>query len=315
MSDFICNLCPRKCNARRSDVGEGFCGMPADPVLARAALHFDEEPVISGVRGAGVAGGSGAVFFSGCSLKCVFCQNYGISHEKFGRKITVEQLKNVYRQLIAQGANNINLVNPTHYAKAIIESLCEKPAVPVIYNSGGYERIETLRALEGKVDVYLPDLKYIDPAFSERYSGAPDYFAYAAPALQEMLRQTGPVVIGEDGLIRKGVIVRHLILPGRAGESMRILRWIREHLPGAWVSLMAQYLPMGHAGDYPPLNRRITQAEYDIVVNYMIKLGLTDGFLQELSSAEETYIPKFDLSGVPDAPSPGAGQPELRRNI
>lgn len=297
MSDFTCNLCPRKCNARRGDVGEGFCGMGADPVLARAALHFDEEPVISGTQG------SGTVFFSGCSLKCVFCQNYGISHEKFGRKITVEQLKGVYRDLIAQGANNINLVNPTHYAKAIIESLEEKPGVPVIYNSGGYERVETLRALEGKVDVYLPDLKYIDPKFSEKYSAAPDYFEYAAPALQEMLRQTGPVVIGEDGLIKKGVIVRHLILPGRAGESMRILRWIKEHMPGAWVSLMAQYLPMGRANDYPPLNRRITQAEYDIVVNYMVKLGLTDGFLQELSSAEETYIPKFDLSGVPESDS------------
>ena len=295
MSDFICNLCPRMCNAHRSDVGEGFCGMPADPVLARAALHFDEEPVISGTQG------SGTVFFSGCSLKCVFCQNYGISHEKFGRRISVAQLKEVYRDLIAQGANNINLVNPTHYVKAIIESLDEKPGVPVIYNSGGYERTETLRALEGKVDVYLPDLKYIDPKFSEKYSAAPDYFAHAAPALQEMLRQTGPVVIGEDGLIKKGVIVRHLILPGRAGESMRILRWIKENMPGAWVSLMAQYLPMGCANDYPPLNRRITQAEYDIVVNYMVKLGLTDGFLQELSSAEETYIPKFDLSGVPES--------------
>ena len=161
--------------------------------------------------------------------------------------------------------------------------------------------METLRALEGKVDVYLPDLKYIDPKFSERYSAAPDYFEFAAPALQEMLRQTGPVVIGEDGLIKKGVIVRHLILPGRAGESMRILRWIKEHMPGAWVSLMAQYLPMGCANDYPPLNRRITQAEYDIVVNYMVKIGLTDGFMQELSSAEETYIPKFDLSGVPES--------------
>lgn len=294
MSEFICNLCPRMCGARRGETGEGFCGMPADPVLARAALHFDEEPVISGKNG------SGTVFFSGCSLKCVFCQNYGISHEKFGRRITVGQLRDVYHDLIRQGANNINLVNPTHYVHAIIKSLDEKLPVPVIYNSGGYERAETLRALEGKVDVYLPDLKYIDPKFSDRYSAAPDYFDHAAPALKEMHRQVGEVVIGEDGLIRRGMIVRHLILPGRAGESMRILRWIKENLPGAWVSLMAQYLPMGRAGEFPPLDRRITQAEYDIVVNYMVKIGLTDGFMQELSSAEETYIPKFDLSGVPE---------------
>lgn len=290
---FVCNLCPRQCNALRGETGSGFCGMGAEPVLARAALHFDEEPVISGKNG------SGAVFFSGCSLKCVFCQNYGISHGQFGRRIRVDQLKQVYRDLIAQGANNINLVNPTHYAHAILRSLEEKPGVPVIYNCGGYERVETLRALEGRIDVYLPDLKYIDGAFSGRYSAAPDYFEYAAPALKEMLRQTGPVEIGEDGLIRRGVIVRHLILPGRAGESMRILRWIHENLPGAWVSLMAQYLPMGRADDYPPLNRRITQAEYDRVTDYMLKLGMEDGFLQELSSSDETYVPKFDLTGVP----------------
>lgn len=290
---FVCSLCPRQCNALRGETGSGFCGMGAEPVLARAALHFDEEPVISGKNG------SGAVFFSGCSLKCVFCQNYGISHGQFGRRIRVEQLKQVYRDLIAQGANNINLVNPTHYAHAILRSLEEKPGVPVIYNCGGYERVETLRALEGRIDVYLPDLKYIDGAFSGRYSAAPDYFEYAAPALKEMLRQTGPVEIGEDGLIRRGVIVRHLILPGRAGESMRILRWIHENLPGAWVSLMAQYLPMGRADDYPPLNRRITQAEYDRVTDYMLKLGMEDGFLQELSSSDETYVPKFDLTGVP----------------
>lgn len=292
---FTCNLCPRRCNALRGETGNGFCGMGADPVLARAALHFDEEPVISGQSG------SGAVFFSGCSLQCVFCQNYGISHEGFGRKISVEQLRQVYRDLIAQGANNINLVNPTHFAHAVLRSLDEKPGVPVIYNCGGYERVETLRALEGKIDVYLPDLKYIDGGFSARYSGAADYFEHAAPALQEMLRQVGPVQIGADGLIQRGVIVRHLILPGRAGESMRILRWIHDNLPGAWVSLMAQYLPMGRAADYPPLDRRITQAEYDRVVDYMLKLGMEDGFLQELSSAEETYVPKFDLSGVPEA--------------
>jgi len=292
MAEFICNLCPRMCNVRRGDTGEGFCGMPADPVLARAALHFDEEPIISGTKG------SGTVFFSGCSLKCVFCQNYGISHEKFGRRITVEQLKGVYRDLIAQGANNINFVNPTHYAHAIIRSLDEKLPVPVVYNTGGYERVETLRALDGMVDIYLPDLKYIDPKFSERYSAAPDYFEHAAPALQEMLRQVGPVEIDSDGIIRRGMIVRHLILPGCAEESMRILDFIQRELPGAWVSLMAQYMPYGEAHGVDELGRRLYPEEYDMVVDHLMELGMEDGFVQELSSSDEKYIPDFDLTGV-----------------
>ena len=266
--------------------------MGAEPVLARAALHFDEEPVISGMKG------SGAVFFSGCSLRCRFCQNYPISHDNRGKQVSVERLREIYFELIDQGANNINLVNPTHFARAILESLEGGLPVPVVWNTGGYEKMETLRRMEGKVQVYLPDLKYILPDAAKRYSAAPDYFDYAGPALREMLRQTGPVELDEDGIIRRGTIVRHLILPGRAEESMRILDWIAENLPGAWVSLMAQYLPFGNVKGVDQLERRLTHEEYDAVVDHLIDLGLEDGFVQELSSSDEKYIPIFDCTGV-----------------
>ena len=291
--EYICNDCPRRCGALRSDArGGGFCKMPAQPKLARAALHFDEEPVVSGTRG------SGAVFFSGCSLRCRFCQNFELSHHGFGSEITVARLREIYFELIAQGAHNINLVNPTHYVRAILESLSEPLPVPVVGNSGGYERASTLRRLKGKVQVYLPDLKYIREDSARRYSAAPDYFLFASAALKEMLRQVGPVQLDEDGVIRSGVIVRHLILPGRTDESMEILDWIAENLPGAWVSLMAQYLPFGDVAGVDELNRRLTQEEYDRVCGHLESLGLEDGFVQELSSSDECYIPKFDLTGV-----------------
>ena len=292
MLSYICSDCPRGCGVERGATGHGFCRMGAEPVLARAALHFDEEPVISGTKG------SGAVFFSGCALRCRFCQNYPISHGNQGRQITVERLREIYFELIDQGANNINLVNPTHFTRAILESLEGGLPVPVVWNTGGYEKVETLRRLEGKVQVYLPDLKYILPDAAKRYSAAPDYFDFAGPALREMLRQTGPVALNEDGIIQRGTIVRHLILPGRAEESMRILDWIAENLPGAWVSLMAQYLPFGNVKGVDQLERRLTQAEYDAVVDHLIDLGLEDGFVQELSSSDEKYIPKFDCTGV-----------------
>ncbi len=266
--------------------------MGADPVVARAAPHFDEEPIISGTRG------SGAVFFSGCSLRCCFCQNYSVSHDGFGRAITVERLREIYRELIAQGVHNINLVNPTHFSDAILESLDPQPPVPVVWNSGGYEKAENLRRFDGKIQVYLPDLKYIDADSARKYSGAGNYFAFAGPALREMLRQTGPVVLDEDGLILRGTIVRHLILPGRAEESMRVLDWIAENLPGAWVSLMAQYLPFGDVEGLDALDRRLFPEEYEAVVDHLMELGLEDGFVQELSSSDEKYIPSFDLTGV-----------------
>ena len=292
MDAYLCSDCPRNCGARRGETGAGFCRMGAEPVLARAALHFDEEPVISGTRG------SGAVFFSGCALRCRFCQNFPISHGGFGRRVSVECLREIYFELIVQGAHNVNLVNPTHFAAAILESLADGLPVPVVWNSGGYEKVETLRRFEGKIQVYLPDLKYIFPDSGRKYSSARDYFDYAGPALKEMLRQTGPVELDADGLIRRGTIVRHLILPGCAEESMRILDWIAENLPGAWVSLMAQYLPFGDVEGLDQLGRRLTQAEYDAVVDHLLALGLEDGFVQELSSSDEKYIPAFDLTGV-----------------
>ena len=290
--EYICSDCPRQCGALRGATGAGVCRMGAQPVLARAALHFDEEPVVSGTRG------SGAVFFSGCALRCRFCQNYPISHGGFGREVSVARLREIYFELIAQGAHNVNLVNPTHFARAILESLEGGLPVPVVWNTGGYERVETLRRLEGRVQVYLPDLKYVRRDVAQRYSGAADYFAFAGPALREMLRQTGPVTLDADGIIRSGVIVRHLILPGRAEESMEALDWIAANLPGAWVSLMAQYVPCGDVAGVDALERRLTQEEYDRVCNHLFALGLEDGFVQELSSSDEKYIPPFDLTGV-----------------
>ena len=292
MKEYICDACPRNCRALRGETGGGFCRMGADPVLARAALHFDEEPVISGTRG------SGAVFFSGCALRCRFCQNWNISHGGFGRRVMVDRLRRIYFELIGQGAHNINLVNPTHFAEAILRSLEGGLPVPVVWNSGGYERVETLRRFEGRVQVYLPALKYVDAGPARRYSAAGDYFDYAAPALKEMLRQTGPVALDGDGVILRGTIVRHLILPGRAEDSMRALDWIAENLPGAWVSLMAQDLPCGDVDGLDALDRRLTQEEYDSVVDHLLELGLEDGFVQELSSSDEKYIPPFDLTGV-----------------
>ena len=292
MKPYICNACPRQCGALRGETGAGFCRMGMDPVIARAAPHYDEEPVISGTRG------SGAVFFSGCSLRCRFCQNYPISHEGFGKRVTTEELRSIYDRLIGQGVHNINLVNPTHFVDAILESLEGGLPVPVVWNTGGYERVETLLRLAGKVQVYLPDLKYVETQSAKRYSNAENYFEYAGPALREMLRQTGPVDVDDDGIIRSGVIVRHLILPGCAEESMKALDWIAENLPGAWVSLMAQYLPFGNVAGVDQLGRRLYPEEYDRVVDHLMDLGLEDGFVQELSSSDEKYIPAFDLTGV-----------------
>lgn len=295
MEAYVCSDCPRECGALRGNTGTGVCRMGADPVVARAAPHYDEEPVISGTRG------SGAVFFSGCALRCRFCQNYPISHEGFGRIIDVPRLRAIYLELIDQGVHNINLVNPTHFARAILESLEGGLPVPVVWNTGGYEKIDTLRAFDGMIQVYLPDLKYIDDYSARRYSGAADYFRFAGPALREMLRQTGPVELDDDGIIRRGTIVRHLILPGRVDESKAILDWIAANLPGAWVSLMAQYLPFGRVEGVDQLDRRLTEEEYDEVVNHLMDLGLEDGFVQELSSSDEKYIPSFDLTGVSES--------------
>lgn len=291
-----CVLCPRRCGAlRQSTQGDGFCRMGADAVVARAALHFWEEPCISGTRG------SGAVFFTGCSLQCVFCQNYEISSErKTGKVLTPKELSNVFRRLVSQGAHNINLVSGTHFVPAIAEALSLwKPPVPVVYNCGGYETIETLRMLEGIVDIYLPDLKYADDALAFHLSGARNYVSVAHEAILEMVRQTGPAVYDKDGIMQKGTLVRHLILPGHTNDSIAVLNWIASQLPGVPVSLMAQYVPCGKAESMPDLNRRITKREYEKVQNHLFSLNL-DGYVQERKSAHKEFIPSFQLEGLDD---------------
>lgn len=290
---MLCTLCPRACGAARTETsGGGVCAMPSLPVVARAALHHWEEPPISGRNG------SGTVFFSGCSLKCVFCQNEAISHENFGRAIPVSRLREIFFELIAQGAHNINLVNPTHFAHAVGAALSEPLPVPVVWNSGGYDCVETLRALEGKIQIYLPDLKYARTETAARYSAAPDYPEAARAAIAEMVRQTGPCVL-EDGLLKRGTVIRHLILPGHLSETKEVMDWVAAAFPPGTVlfSLMSQYTPWGRAEAYPELNRSLRPSEARAAERYMAALGL-EGCAQELGAADSAFIPPFDLTGV-----------------
>ena len=291
---MLCNLCPRQCSALRTETaGEGRCRMPAAPVAARAALHMWEEPPISGTRG------SGTVFFSGCSLGCVFCQNEEISHRDFGKPISLERLREICLELIAQGAHNINFVNPTHYAHVVRRLLEEPLPVPVVWNSGGYDRVETLRTLEGRVSIYLPDLKYLDRDTAGRYSAAPDYPEAAAAAIREMVRQTGPCQFDGEGLLRRGTVIRHLILPGQVGQAKAVMDWVAREFPRGTVlfSLMSQYTPWGDLSACPELDRRLRPGEMRAAREYMENLGL-DGFTQERTSAREEYTPPFDLTGI-----------------
>lgn len=297
MTTEHCMLCPRACGARRTETeGGGFCGLGTNPVVARAALHFWEEPCISGKRG------SGTVFFTGCCLKCVFCQNYQISTEKaVGKMVGVQELADIFDRLAAQGAHNINLVSPTQFVPAIIEALkLRNTRIPVVYNSGGYESLQTLKMLDGLVDIYLPDFKYADNALALKYSGAPDYVENAKACVLEMARQTGPAQYDDEGMMTRGTMVRHLILPGNTRNSIAALDWLSENLPdGALVSLMAQYIPCGKAADHPEINRRITRREYQKVQEHLFALNL-DGFVQEPESASQSFIPPFNLEGVSD---------------
>lgn len=287
-----CTLCPRRCGGDRTRA-KGRCRMPDRPVVARASLHQWEEPPLSGTRGAGT------VFFSGCSLGCVFCQNDSISQQDFGREITVDRLRAIFQELIDQGAHNIDLVNPTHYAHVVAQALEQPLSVPVVWNSGGYDRVETLRALEGKVQIYLPDFKYPDAAGAEQYAAAADYPAVARAAIREMVRQTGPYVLDDEGILRRGVILRHLLLPGRLNQAKEVMDWAAETFPPHTIlfSLMSQYTPWGRAKDYPELDRRLRKSEVRAARAYLENLGL-DGFSQEESAATAEYIPSFDLTGV-----------------
>ena len=289
---MICNLCPRRCSAERTEsFGGGFCQMPTTPHIARAALHHWEEPVISGTRG------SGAVFFSGCALRCVFCQNHEISTDCFGEAVSVARLREIYAALIAQGAHNINLVTASHFAPWVVQSLCPALPVPVVWNCGGYESAEILSMLAGKVQVYLPDLKYADNALAAKLSAAPDYFEAATAAIEEMYRQVGDCVI-EDGILQRGVVIRHLVLPGQPDNTRRVLDWVSQTFsPGqVLVSLMSQYTPQPNAEGL--LARRVRASEYRAAAQYMENCGIVDGFLQERTAAKEEYTPPFDLTGV-----------------
>lgn len=288
-----CTLCPRRCGVDRTAGQLGFCRMPGELRAARAGVHYWEEPVISG------SFGSGAIFFSGCTLRCAFCQNHSISSGGFGKPLTPQKLRAAMERLIDDGVQNINLVTPTHFLPSILPALEPKLPVPVVYNCGGYESVETLRALEGKVDVYLPDFKYSDNALAARLSAAPDYFEVASEAILEMYRQVGPVQI-EDEQMTRGVLLRHLVLPGYVDNSLGVLDWHAEHFPHGEVlfSLMSQYVPMGDAAKMPPLDRRVTETEYDAVLSYMMLLGIDSGYTQDFSAASSEYTPDFDLTGL-----------------
>ena len=289
-----CDLCPRACNIDRAQ-GVGFCGMGAELFAARAGLHFWEEPCIAGY------GGAGTVFFTGCNLRCVYCQNREISAGKKGKEITVTRLREIFHELIFDGAECIDLVTPTHYADRIAEALAaEKLPVPVVYNCGGYEKTETLRMLEGLVDVYLPDYKYAHPALAKSLSAAPDYPAAALAAIKEMYRQTGDWTTDEDGLLQKGVLARHLVLPGYIENSLDCIDILTDTFTEEQIllSVMSQYTPPPFALPQPSLNRRLTQQEYDRVTDYLYLLGRENIYVQELSSAKEEYTPEFDFSGI-----------------
>ena len=288
-----CRLCPRQCGVDRTAGQLGFCRMPAGAVAARAAPHYWEEPPVSG------SFGSGAVFFSGCTLRCRFCQNAPISAGGFGKALTAAELRGCFERLIDEGCQNINLVTAAHFLPTVIEALSPKLPVPVVYNCGGYERVEALRALEGLVDVYLPDYKYADPALAGRLSAAPDYPEVARAAIAEMLRQTGPAALVE-GELRRGTLVRHLVLPGHVENSLDAVQWMAEEAApqGAMVSILGQYCPM--PGMVPPMDRRVTRDEYAGVLSWARLCGLKDFFYQDLDSASSEYIPDFSLQGLAD---------------
>ena len=288
-----CELCPRMCGVDRSEK-KGYCKVGSEIIVARAAKHMWEEPPISGTRG------SGTVFFSGCNLGCVYCQNYEISHGAKGKAISEKRLGGIFSELENEGVHNINLVNPTHYADRIKNVLyVKKPSVPVVYNSSGYERVSTLETLSGLVDVYLPDLKYISDERSMKYSGAKDYFFFASKALIEMKRQCPENIFNEEGILQKGLIVRHLILPQNTNQSIKILEWIKDNLgKDTLISLMSQYTPCGKAEKYSELTRRITKREYEKVLCAAEEMGFSYIFTQDTASASESFIPDFDFSGV-----------------
>ena len=291
---MICNACPRNCNVDR-EKSLGYCKSPDKFKLARAALHYWEEPCISGKNG------SGAIFFSGCNLGCVFCQNFDISHNCKGVEVSDERLIDIMKSLVDQGANNINLVNPTHYSAQLLRVFEKyKPPVPIVFNTSGYDSVETLRSFDGIVDVYLPDFKYIRSDKAQKYSKAENYPQIAEAALREMKRQVKSDVFDDRGIMQKGMIIRHLVLPSNTNSSVEALDYLAEFFSDTYISVMAQYVPCGDLSNYKEINRPLTQREYDKVVNHILDLGLEKIFVQELEAASDEFIPDFDFTGVVD---------------
>ena len=286
-----CNICPRKCNTDRN-ISTGVCGVGDTLKIARAMPHFWEEPCIS--RNSG----SGTVFFSGCNLKCVFCQNHEISSGCYGKEITVSRLREIYSELIDKGVHNINLVTPTHFTEKIIESLEEPLPVPVVWNSGGYDSVETLRLLEGKVQIYLPDLKYMSEPLAKKYSLAPNYPETAKKALVEMFRQVGEVKLNKDGIMEKGMIIRHLMLPGETENTLDVIDFVSSQFGDkVFFSLMSQFTPNLQC-KLPELQRTVSEKEYNRAIDYMYLCGIKNAYIQDFSSAKSEYTPPFDLNGV-----------------
>lgn len=292
-----CELCPRKCNANRLNGETGFCGATDKIKIARAALHQWEEPCISGTTG------SGTVFFSHCTLKCVFCQNYNLSHNNFGKEITIERLSEIFLVLQNKGAHNINLVTPTHYIPQIIEALkiakSNGLTIPIVYNSSGFENVEIIKLLNGFIDIYLPDFKYFSNDIAKKYSCANNYFENASQSLQEMFNQVGEPQFTDD-IMQKGIIIRHLVLPGFTKDSMEILNYIHKNYKNkVYISIMNQYTPItSNLTNYPEISRKLTDKEYDTVLNYAISIGIENAFIQEGETATESFIPEFDLTGI-----------------
>ena len=286
-----CNICPRKCNVDRTNTF-GYCRMGHKPRVSKVMLHMWEEPCISGTKG------SGAVFFSGCNLRCVFCQNYKISQEEVGGEADAHRLADIFLSLESKGAHNINLVNPTHFIPAIAAAIDISRQnglkIPFIYNTNGYEAIESLKLLDGKIQVYLPDIKYMNSEASLKYSGASDYFTVCSEAVKEMYRQVGVPKFDQCGIIIKGLIIRHLILPSLSKDSLSILNFIAENFPkDIFVSIMSQYIPYYKADRFPKINRKLTKFEYDRVLEHFYSLGMDNGYMQERESASNDFIPEF----------------------
>lgn len=291
-----CTLCPRTCQVNRASGETGFCGKTASIQVARASLHMWEEPCISGTNG------SGTIFFTGCNLKCVFCQNHTIAIGKKGREVSVSQLADLFLMLQDKGAHNINLVTPSHYVPGIAETLrlAKKQGLclPIVYNTSGYDSVSTLSLLDGLVDVYMPDFKYVSGELSKRYSHADDYFNVAKASLAEMFRQVGSPVFDGDMLV-KGILVRHLLLPGCTEDSKAVIQYLHAtYGDNIFISIMNQYTPLPHVATFPEINRKVTPAEYDEVVDFAIDLGVENGFIQEGDTAEESFIPEFDFTGL-----------------